>query len=396
MRYQVKAVKDADRVVMLPIEAGSADAAARLVEARGFGVLGVRPALDGWRMLRAGRDRFPVLLFTQELIALLEAGLTLVAALEALADKEPAENVRQVIGDLLQALRRGEGLSDALARFPQTFEPLYLATVRSNERTGGLVEALGRYCAYRVQMEQVRSKIVNAMIYPALLLVAGGGVTMLLLFHVVPKFRRIFEDMHTPLPLFSRLLVEWGRIVEDYGVVLLPATAALAVVALLMLARPQSRQRLMHKLAAVPWIDSRLRLYQSARFYRTLGMLQRSGIPLAGALDVARPVLTGPLSAAMENAAAEVRRGVAFSDAMERNGLAGGVAFRLLRVGEHSGQMPEMLTRIASFHEEQLARWVDRFTRLFEPLLMVAIGVVIGLIVIFLYMPIFEIAGSIQ
>jgi general secretion pathway protein F len=152
----------------------------------------------------------------------------------------------------------------------------------------------------------------------------------------------------------------------------------------------------MARFLALPGIGERMRIYQYARFYRTLGMLQRSGIPLAGALEIAASLLTEALRPAMREAGRAVREGVAFSDAMRDNRLTTPIAYRLLRVGEHSGEMPEMLDRIASFHEEQLARWVEWFTRLFEPLLMAAIGVVIGLIVVFLYMPIFELAGSIQ
>jgi general secretion pathway protein F len=125
-------------------------------------------------------------------------------------------------------------------------------------------------------------------------------------------------------------------------------------------------------------------------------MLQRSGIPLAAALQMAATLLSEALKPAMEKARQAVREGTAFSEAMEENRLTTPIAYRLLRVGEQSGEMPEMLDRIASFHEEQLARWVEWFSRLFEPLLMAAIGMVIGLIVVFLYMPIFELAGSIQ
>ena len=143
-------------------------------------------------------------------------------------------------------------------------------------------------------------------------------------------------------------------------------------------------------------IGERFRVYQFARFYRTLAMLQRSGLALVNALDIAAGLLTDVLRPAMANAAGSIRAGTAFSEAMERNALTTPIAYRLLRVGEHGGDMPEMLERIALFYEEQLTRWVEWFTKLFEPILMAAIGIVIGLIVVFLYMPIFELAGSIQ
>lgn len=398
MLFQVKAIRGNAEIFSLPIEARDATDAARLTRARGFDVLNVRRAsFSGMPGTKArSRGGFPLLLFTRELVALLEAGLNIVPALETLAEKESGGSVNQVLEHLLQRLKQGASLSDALAGLPQIFPPLYVATVRSNEKTGGLVEALTRFASYQSQMEQVRARVVSALIYPALLAVAGTGVVALLLFYVVPKFRRIFEDMHTELPLFSRLLVEWGRLVENHSVLILAGLGGLAFAAASLLSRPAARQWLLRRLAALPWVEQRFRIFQFARFYRTLAMLQRSGVPLPTALGIGASLLSGALRDAMERAGQAVRDGMAFSEAMEKNGLTTPVAYRLLRVGEHSGEMPEMLNRIAAFHEEQLARWVEWFTRLFEPLLMAAIGVVIGMIVIFLYMPIFEIAGSIQ
>lgn len=397
MLFQVKAIRGNAEIFSLPVEARDAGDAERLARAKGFDVLAVRRAsFAGLPGTRTRGGSFPLLLFTREFVALLEAGLNIVPALETLAEKESSGNVSQVLEHLLQRVKQGATLSDALAELPQVFPPLYVATVRSNERTGGLVEALTRFAGYQSQMEQVRAKVVSALIYPALLAVAGTGVVALLLFYVVPKFRRVFEDMHADLPLFSRLLVEWGRMVENHGVPIALAIGGLLFAAVTLLSRPAAKQWLLRKLTALPWVDGRFRIFQFARFYRTLAMLQRSGVPLAAALGIGAALLSGSLRTAMEQAGRAVQDGLAFSEAMEKNGLTTPVAYRLLRVGEHSGEMPEMLNRIASFHEDQLARWVEWFTRLFEPLLMAAIGVVIGLIVIFLYMPIFEIAGSIQ
>lgn len=396
MRFQVKAVRGQADIVDLAIEAFDAQTAERQAREQGYAVLTVKRASAFGARSGTRRSGLRVLPFTQELIALLEAGLNLVAAIETLAEKEESPQTSQVLARILERLHRGTAFSDALEELPDVFPPLYVATVRSNERTGGLAESLTRYTRYRIQMDQVRSKLGSALIYPALLFVVGSAVALFLLFYVVPKFRRIFEDMGTNLPFFSRMLVDWGAAVENHGMLIAMLLAGALFVACNILSRPGVRGRIMLRILALPAIGERLRVYQYARFYRTLGMLQRSGIPLAGALEIAASLLTDALRPAMRDASREVREGKAFSDAMRDNGLTTPIAYRLLRVGEHSGEMPEMLDRIASFHEEQLARWVDWFTRLFEPLLMAAIGVVIGLIVVFLYMPIFELAGSIQ
>lgn len=396
MLFQVKAVRGDADIVSLPIEALDATDAERLTRAQGYDVLAVKRSSNLTGSLSFGRRRFPVLLFTQELVALLDAGLNLVTAIETLAEKEDNPSVRQVLQRMLERLYQGASLSAALEEFPHIFSQLYIATARSNEKTGGLIEALTRYAKYQTQMDQVRSKLVSALIYPVLLLVVGGGVALFLLFYVVPKFRRIFEDMGTNLPFFSQLLVDWGRAVESHGALLLVLMVGTVIGLVVAFTRPQMRLRIMTRFLLLPGIGERFRIYQFARFYRTLGMLQRSGLPLVGALEIASGLLTEALKPAMTKAGQEIRAGAAFSEAMEHNGLTTPIAYRLLRVGEHSGDMPEMLERIALFYEEQLTRWVEWFTRLFEPLLMAAIGIVIGLIVVFLYMPIFELAGSIQ
>ena len=396
MRFLVKAVRGQSEVVELSVDAFDAGNAARRTSEQGYSVLGVKPSgqLRVRAPLRGSGMR--VLAFTQELVTLLEAGLTLVAAIETLASKEDSAQTRQVLAHILASLQRGAAFSDALEEFPQVFAPLYVATVRSNEKTGGLAESLTRYTRYRTQMDQVRSKLASALIYPALLFVVGGAVALFLLFYVVPKFRRIFEDMGTDLPFFSRLLVEWGAAVENHSLLLALLVPAAIAGPLLVLSRPVARAWLMARVLALPGIGQHMRIYQYARFYRTLGMLQRSGIALTRALEIAGPLLMAGMRPAMTQACRAVREGIAFSEAMHANGLTTPIAYRLLRVAEHSGEMPAMLDRIAGFHEEQLARWVEWFTRLFEPLLMAAIGIVIGLIVVFLYMPIFELAGSIQ
>jgi general secretion pathway protein F len=158
----------------------------------------------------------------------------------------------------------------------------------------------------------------------------------------------------------------------------------------------RARRPLVAALGRIPSVGERLLVYQLARFYRTVGMLLRGGTPLVPALEMTAGVLTPDLRARLAAATRRIREGASISVAMEANGLVTPVALRLLRVGERSGEMAEMMERIAVFHDEELARWVDWFTRLFEPLLMAVIGVVIGAIVVLMYLPIFELAGSLQ
>lgn len=404
MRFDIKAIqKGAGGIATLSLEAASEADATGQAQALGYTVLTVHPRLSS--MLRGsglqerlplGRVRFQLQLFTHELLALLEAGLPLVEAIQTLAEKEQRPDSRKILERILQALFEGQTLSAALQCQPAVFPPLYVATVRASERTGDLDKALGRYLTYQAQMEQVRKKIVSASIYPVLLIAVGGLVTIFLLGYVVPRFSAVYEGLGDNLPFFSSLLLAWGQFLQA-NALLVAATAAGLLAALGWGAtRPGTWQAIGTRLWRLPAIGERMRIYQLARFYRTLGMLQSSGIPIVVALDMVSGLLQPTLREQLRLAARDIREGQSISQAMEQHGLTTSVAVRMLRVGENTGRMGAMMERIATFYEDEMARWVEWFTRLFEPLLMAFIGLVIGAIVILMYLPIFELAGSID
>jgi general secretion pathway protein F len=287
----------------------------------------------------------------------------------------------------------GRTLSYALQKFPADFPQLYESTVRASERTGDLSEAMTRYIAYQSQVDFVRKKVVSASIYPLLLIGAGGLVTIFLMAYVVPRFSRIYEDIGTNLPLMSRLLLQWGKLLQAHGGVVLLVLAAIVAALVYVAGRPSTKSWAMRRLWQIPAIGERMRVYQLARFYRTLGMLLAGGIPIVQAIKMVSEMLPPALREDLAGAAGKISEGRSISYAMEIHRLTTPVALRMLRVGERTGQMGEMMERIAAFHDEEMARWVEWFTRLFEPLLMAVIGVVIGLIVVLMYLPIVELAG---
>ena len=395
MRFELKAIGPGGNVEALDFQAPDETTAVRGLEGRGYTVLSVRPkrALGLWPR---GAERFPVALFSQELRLLIGAGLPLVEAIETLAQKERRTDSRAVLERLAAVLREGQPLSAALQEFPQAFSPLYVATVKASEKTSDLAPALARFVAYAGQLEVIRKRVVNASIYPALLIAVGGLVSLFLLLYVVPRFGHIYQERGTDLPLFSRLLLAWGQAVHEHALVVLGALAALVALAVYTLRLPRIRRRLGDALWRVPAIGERLKIYQLARFYRTIGMLLRGGMPLVAALDMGAELLHPLLRERLAAASRAISEGRNVSQSMEANDLTTPVALRMLAVGEKSGNMGEMLEQIAAFHDEELARWVDWFTRLFEPILMAIIGLVIGVIVVLMYMPIFELAGNLQ
>lgn len=396
MQYLVKALHGFGGIEGLTVDALDVEEARRQVERMGYRVLALKPK-RAWAGVSLSRAQpFPLVLFSQELVALLGAGLSLMEALETLAEKERRPDLNRILQGILTRLREGQPLSVALQHFPMSFTPLYIATVRASERTGDLGEALTRFVAYQSQMDRVRKKLVNASIYPLVLLATGGLVMAFLLFYVVPKFSRVYEDVRGNLPFLSQLLLQWGKLLEAHGSEILMGGALAIAGSVYGITRPAVKGWIVDRLWLVPSLGNRLRVYELARFYRTLGMLLRGGIPIVQALGMASGLLPPMLRSQLSLATGDIREGKSMSHAMERHDLTTPVALRMLRVGERSGQMGEMMERIAAFYDEEIARWVEWLSRLIEPVLMAVIGLVIGTVVVLMYFPIFELAGSIQ
>lgn len=399
MQYAVSAIRRT-QAVSITLDARDPADARQQAEAQGYAVVAVRAAAGArrgvWRGVWHRAPDFPLLQFNQSLLILLRAGLSVVEAIETLADREGRGDTKQVLTRLHDQLQVGLSLSAALEAQPAVFPPLYVASVRANEQTGALTEAIERFIVYRSQADLLRKRVIGAAIYPAMILGVGALVIAFLLLYVVPRFSLVFQDLGDRIPLMSRLLLQWGQFANAHGVELL-ITGLLGVVALAYaLSLTRVRLVLARQLQRVPRIGDVVRVYQLARFYRALGMLQQAGIPILVALDMVAGLLPATLHAALASARRDIGEGRSISAAFETHGLTTAVSLRLLRVAERTGQMGEMLERTASFHEEDIAQAIDWFVRLFEPLLMIAIGLVIGVVVLLMYAPIFELAGSIQ
>lgn len=395
MQFRVTALSGSGRR-HLRLEAADANEAAEQVRCQGFTVLAVRPVSHLSFTWPARRDRFPLALFSRELLALLGSGLSLVEALQTLAEKESRSETRKVLAQVLAHLYEGESFSAAIAHYPHAFPALYVAMVRASERTSDLPAALSRYVAYQEQVEAIRNKVAAAAVYPTLLLTVGSLVALYLLGWVVPRFAGIYADNLAQLPLASRLLIEAGSFLHAHAELVGLTLLGLVVAGLSALRQPALRAAVTRRLWRLPAVGERLRLLQLARFYRTVGMLLSGGIPVVTALSMAEDLLHPELRQRLAQATHDIREGKPISHGLERAGLTTPVALRMLRVGEKSGRMGAMMEAIAAFYDEALARAVDWLTRLIEPILMVLIGLVIGAIVVLLYMPIFDLAGTLQ
>ncbi|MDP3670124.1 MAG: type II secretion system F family protein [Telluria sp.] len=393
MQFTVRTLAPDLSIATVLVDARDEADARRQMQARGLFVSALAP-LPRRALRRRGAAALALVLFSQELLALLTAGLGIVEALEALLEKEASPPVRSALARLLAGLREGKRFSSVLGEQPELFPALYIGIVRAAEGTSDLPRSLARFIDYQQRLDAVRSKLVSAAIYPAILLLVGGGVSLFLIAYVVPRFAEVYQGAGRNLPWMSQLLLGWGQFASGHaGAVLagLGALAALAVLGLRRLARSGALGRMARRL---PGIGERLRIYELSRLYLTLGMLSEGGIPIVHAIGTVQALVSPARARALAAARARVEAGAPLSDAFEANGLTTPISLRMLRVGERTGDMGPMLTQSAAFYDGEISRWIERFTRTFEPLLMAAIGLVVGAIVVLLYMPIFDLAGD--
>lgn len=396
MQFELKVLGKHEAISVMALEATSAQQAEIQAANLGLEVLSVKPKSGLNFNLQSKKTAFSLLLFSQELMALLQAGLSLVEAIETLTEKDHRNDSRRVLGLIRARLYEGQSFSSALSEFPLIFPTLFVAMVRASEKTGDLTQTLKRFITYSTQLENIRKKVITASIYPAVLLFVGALVTLFLLGYVVPKFSSVYENSRAELPWMSRLLMDWGQLLHGHGTIVIITF----VLSLIFIAYSLSLKRVHNAvnqwLWRIPAIGRHLHVYQLARFYRTLGMLLQGGIPLVTALQMSSEMLAFSLRSRLEIATQQVKEGQPLSFALEQQGLTTPVSTRMMRVGERSGEMGEMMERAAAFYDDEIARVVEWATRLFEPILMTIIGLVIGVIVVLMYMPIFELADAIQ
>lgn len=392
MQFDVRTLS-ADMVIAHLLIDGRDEAdARRQVEARGLFVSAIAP-VRGTLRTRRGKG-LSLVLFSQELLALLTAGLGIVEALEALLEKEASPATRGVLERLLAGLREGQRFSTVLADQPELFPPLYVGIVKAAEGTSDLPRALSRFIDYQQRIDLVRGKLVSAAIYPCILLLVGGGVSLFLIGYVVPRFAEVYQGAGRNLPWLSQQMLNWGQFAGQHTALLLGGIAAVLAGVALLLRRLAGSGGMASLLARVPGIGERVRIYELSRLYLTLGMLSEGGITIVHAIETVQGMVSPSVRAGLQGARADIEAGLPLSTAFERNALTTPISLRMLRVGERTGDMGPMLTQSAAFYDGEISRWIDRFTRTFEPLLMAAIGLVVGAIVVLLYMPIFDLAGD--
>jgi general secretion pathway protein F len=393
--FEVVAVSPHGSLLTERLRASDATKASEQLQLRGLRVLSVREVrTSSWQGFR--RRRLDIGLFTDELAALLDAGLGMVDTLRTLAQKERDSAGRQALEAVTRDVIEGQPLSAALSNRGDLFPPLLVASVSASEQTGELVSALRRFSTHLESMRMLRGKLVGAAIYPALLLAVGSLVVIFLLGFVVPRFAVLLEGASKKLPLASQLLLGWGKTVAAHPALFLGGFVTFITLLAFGFLRAARSGWQIPGLQRAWLIGPLVRLFRHAQFYRTSAMLVQGGIPVLRAFEMSRRLLGDEDQHALDGARRQIAEGRPIGPALAQAQIADTVALRMLEVAQRTGRLADVLARIASFQEAALSRAIDLTARLVEPALMIFIGLVIGAIVVLMYMPIFDLATSLQ
>lgn len=387
--FTYKAVREDGSSVADQTMAASAEELRHELEARGYLVLSVGRKSAGLREEQGSAKDF--LLFNQEFLALFKAGLPILQSLEILAKRTEKPAFRTVLESIIHDIKGGSSLSDAMARYPSYFTPLYTATVRAGEQSGSLTDVLRRFIEYQKKMLAIRRKLISALAYPVFLVIALVAVLLLFFFYIIPNFTQMFSNEGASLPFLTTLLISFTGALTRYFPFFALGIAGL-VAGLWWWQRTERGKTLLDRLKLrIPLVRTLMTQYMLAQLTRTLATVLRGGIPLVQALDTTAGVISNSLIAGRLRQVREmVTGGVSLADAVERTHLAADMTVRMIEVGESAGDLPQMLEEVAEFYDQEVENRLSVLTTMIEPVLMVGMGLIIAVIVVALYLPIFE------
>jgi type IV pilus assembly protein PilC len=336
------------------------------------------------------------LIFNQELLALVKSGLPVLRVWELLIERSTHAGFQQVLRNVREDIRGGSSSSDALAKHPLYFPDLYVATVKAGEQSGNLPDVLQRYVAYLKLMIGLRQKVVKALSYPAFLVLIGVGVIGFLLTYVMPTFVSVYGESAKSLPWATQALLDVVNHAESGLVPLVLLTMGLGLGVRAYYVTPAGRLMMDRLLLKLPLFGPIAVKHNTVQLTRTLGTILAGGIPLVDALQNARGAVSNRwVSQGLAGAVNEIREGVTLAAALDRPRILPKLAIEMLSVGEETGSLDAMLRDVAEFYEADLDTRLTQLTTWIEPALLLVMGVLVGGIVIVMYLPVFQMAGSV-
>ncbi|HSU60547.1 MAG TPA: type II secretion system F family protein [Bryobacteraceae bacterium] len=376
------------------------DARERLAQ-QGFLVYSVR-AKDLSARLRGNTSRRKsvnlekFLIFNQQFVTLVRAGLPILKSLDLLADRLTDEKLGRHIKAVRDEVRTGTVLSDAFAR-QGVFPPIYITSVLAGEKSGSLAEVLDRFLTYQKLTLAVRKKLLVSLLYPCVLICLVVCLMVFLITYVVPNFAALYNSMGAKLPAATEILIAIGTTARSYVLLGFGVLVVTAIMLYFWSRRESSQEALDRVKMGTPVLGEIWTKYQVAQFARVMGTLLVGGIPLVQALETSgRSLGTVLLKKTLDRTAVLVREGKSLSASLTKTGIVPALAIDMMEVGESTGALPQMLTSVAEFYEEDVSTRMTALLSLIEPAIMILMGIFVAFVLVALYLPIFSLADTIK
>ncbi len=380
-----------------------ADSEARLrreLEEKGMFILSLQrraafSVTQGARRQRIKRQEF--LVFNQELATLLKAGMPLVQSLDILRQRVSNPTFKSVLDSVHDKVRSGTSLSDAFNEHGALFPAVYSASLLAGERSGNLDSVIRRYVAYEKIIGAVKRRTLSALIYPAILVTMMIVLIGIIVLRVVPAFSDFYANFDRELPLSTRIIVAVSDgLVSNLGFIVI-GVVGVAVATMFWARQPAQRHRLDKWVLDLPWVGETARKFFTSQLARMLATLLGGGIPLVNALEISvRSLSNRHLARELDRVRVRVQEGQGFAAGLRERNIFPDVAVKMVEVGESTGALQEMLNSLSDFYDEEIETEVGRFITLIEPVLLVFMGIVIAIVVLALYMPLFELSSVVD
>ena len=332
-----------------------------------------------------------IVIFSRQLATMVDSGIPLVQALDILCEQIETPVFKNILAKIKDDVETGSSLSDALARHPAVFSTLYINMVRAGESSGALDDILDRLAAYLEKANMLQRKVKSSLVYPAVVVTMAILITLVMLIKVIPTFKGIFAMLGGTLPLPTRILIFVSDTIREMFLYVAAVIVAIVFALKKYLRTSQGKENFDKLLLRLPILGALFRKVAVAKFSRTLATLIKSGVPILVSLEiVGKTAGNAVIEKAVDSVRSSIKEGENIADPLAKSGAFPPMVVRMIKVGEQTGELEKMLTKIADFYEDQVDAAVTGLTSIIEPLIIAFLGVVIGGIVIAMFLPVFK------
>jgi len=338
-------------------------------------------------------DQF--LVFNQQLLALVRAGLPIVQSFEIMLERQKNLRFKAVLTDIRDKIKSGVALSDAFASFGSLFPPIYSTSLRAGERSGDLEGVIRRFLRYQKMISSLRKKVTTAMIYPAVLMIMMVVMIFVMMTNVIPKFSEFFSGLGAELPAMTRIMIRLSLSLRNNVIYVLGFVVAVIILQKLWLRTDSGRATFDRIKLKIPVVGPVLHRFAILQFTQSLGTLLSGGTPMVPSIEIASESIGNRhVGEHVGSIAQRVREGEPLWKSLDATGVMSDLAIEMIKVGESSGSLVEMLANASEFYDEEIEEQLARLMALIEPVILVILGSVIGLLLYAFYLPLFQLAGK--